>query len=108
MNNEQTVKRGIAKWGAFNSVVDGTNLILELEQERKHFTPPEFDEEVIINNENKLKKALATKSVINITYYINNETHNIKGVITKLDSIKKEIVLTNHQTISFYQIIKIT
>ena len=107
MNEEYNIKRGIAKWAAFNSVVNGSNIILELEQERKHFTPPEFDEEVIINNENKLKKALATKSVVNITYYINNETHNIKGTITKLDSIKKEIVLTRGKTISFYQIINI-
>lgn len=95
------------KWMPFNSVVDGNIIKNELMEQRKVFIPPEFDEEVILNNEIKLKKALATKSTVNITYYVNNKTLNITNTIIKLDSIKKEIVLANHQTISFYQIIKV-
>lgn len=100
--------RELVKWAPFSSVVNGNSLKEELIKERKIFIPPEFDEEVILNNENKLKKALATKRMIKLTYYIENDTKEIKGVIVKLDSIKKEIVLANHQTISFYQIIKVT
>ncbi len=100
--------RELVKWAPFSSVINGNSLKEELVKERKIFIPPEFDEEVILNNEVKLKKALATKRIINITYYIKNDTKEIKGVIVKLDSIKKEIVLANHQTISFYQIIKIS
>lgn len=100
--------RELVKWAPFSSVVNGNSLKEELIKERKIFIPPEFDEEVILNNENKLKKALATKRMIKLTYYIENDTKEINGVIVKLDSIKKEIVLANHQTISFYQIIKVS
>ena len=100
--------RELVKWAPFSSVINGNIIKEELIKERKVFIPPEFDEDVIINNEIKLKKAYATKRMIKITYYLENDTKEIKGIITKLDSIKKEIVLANHQTISFYQIIKIS
>ena len=100
--------RELVKWAPFSSVINANIIKDELIKERKVFIPPEFDEDVILNNELKLKKALVTKRPIKITYYLENDTKEIKNVITKLDSIKKEIVLANHQTISFYQIIKIS
>lgn len=100
--------RELVKWAPFSSVINGNIIKNELIKERKVFIPPEFDEDVILNNELKLKKALVTKRPIHITYYLENDTKEIKSIITKLDSIKKEIVLANHQTISFYQIIKIS
>ena len=94
--------RGMKKWRPFNSVVPAKELL----KKNINVSLPSLSKDEIEEFEEKIKASLYTHSLIEITYYENNELKTISDYVIRLDPIRKNIYL-NNTTINFRQIYKI-
>ena len=99
--------RNEVKWNPFNSLINGTKIIKELNNEHQKISKPILSEDQLNEISQKLIEALTTKSLINIKYYENGEFHNLKGIINYFNKQKNSITI-NYNTIYLTQIIDIT
>lgn len=94
--------RNFKKWKPFNSVVP-TKALLKKDET---IEVPIHSKDELEDFEEKLKMSLYLKSKIEITYIENNTYKTINDYVIKLDSLKKNVYLTN-KTINFRQICNI-
>lgn len=94
--------RNFKKWKPFNSVVP-TKALLKKDET---IEVPILSKDELDDFEEKLKMSLYLKTKIEITYIENNTYKTIVDYVVKLDSLKKNVYLTN-KTINFRQICNI-
>ena len=94
--------RNFKKWKPFNSVVP-TKALLKKDET---IEVPILSKDELDDFEEKLKMSLYLRSKIEITYIENNTYKTITDYVIKLDSLKKNVYLTN-KTINFRQICNI-
>lgn len=99
--------RGIVKWAPFNSVINGNQLLDEINYERNRISKPILSEEQIADLEENIITAYSERSIINLYFYKNGCINIINGQITKLDSANKIITINNKTRIYFNNIIDI-
>ena len=83
--------RGIVKWAPFNSVINGNQLLDEINYERNRISKPVLSEEQIADLEENIITAYSERSIINLYLYkiitINNKTriyfNNIIDILEK-------------------------
>lgn len=99
--------RGIVKWAPFNSVINGNQLLDEINYERNRISKPILSEEQIADLEENIITAYSERSIINLYFYKNGCINIINGQITKLDPANKIIIINNKTRIYFNNIIDI-
>lgn len=99
--------RGIVKWAPFNSVINGNQLLDEINYERNRISKPILSEEQIADLEENIITAYSERSIINLYFYKNGCINIINGQITKLDPVNKIITINNKTRIYFNNIIDI-
>ncbi len=99
--------RGIVKWAPFNSVINGNQLLDEINYERNRISKPVLSEEQIADLEENIITAYSERSIINLYFYKNGCINIINGQITKLDPVNKIITINNKTRIYFNNIIDI-
>lgn len=99
--------RGIVKWAPFNSVINGNQLLDEINYERNRISKPILSEEQIADLEENIITAYSERSIINLYFYKNGCINIINGQITKLDPVNKIITINNKTRIYFNNIINI-
>lgn len=99
--------RGIVKWAPFNSVINGNQLLDEINYERNRISKPVLYEEQIAGLEENIITAYSERSIINLYFYKNGCINIINGQITKLDPVNKIITINNKTRIYFNNIIDI-
>ena len=95
--------RGMIKWRPFNSVVPSKELLRKDVQIDK----PSLSSDEVSDLEEKVKNSFYTQSIITITYFYDNKVFKTSAYVTKIDSIKKNIYLSNSKIINFRQIYEI-
>lgn len=100
--------RGMIKWAPFNSVINGNDVKKEIKEENNKIPKPTLSEEQIFNLEQEIIDSYQNQSVIELKYYKNQHIYKITGIITKIDSVTKKIVINNDFIIYFNNIIQIS
>lgn len=98
--------RNEIKWNPFNSLMNGTKIINDLDKNHQKCSKPILSEDQLAEISQKLIEALTTKSLINLKYYENGEFLNLEGIINCYDKQNNSIII-NHKSIYFNQIIDI-
>lgn len=98
--------RNEVKWNPFNSLINGTKIITDLDKEHQKFSKPTLSEDQLNEISQKLINAITTKSLINIKYYENGEFYNLKGIINYFNKTNHYLKI-NHKIIYLSQIIDI-
>lgn len=99
--------RGMVKWAPFNSVINGSEILKEINFEKCKVTKPILSEEQIRELEEKIITAYSGNILTSIYFYKNGHINIINGRITKLDSVNKIIIIDNKSKIYFNNIINI-
>lgn len=74
------------------------------EKENEYEEKKELSEETL-NELDSVFNRIEIGSIVNIKYYKNREYVEIKGIVTKIDYIKKKIILNNEKNINIADII---
>lgn len=98
--------RNEVKWNPFNSLMNGNKIINELASTKSKHSKPVLSEDQLNEISKTLIESFTTKSQINIKYYENGNTYNLKGIINFFDKFNKYIIITNKK-IYLNQIINI-
>ena len=99
--------RGMIKWAPFASVINGNEVIREIEEEQTRIEKPILSEEQIENLEETLIEAYNNSNVVEVLFYKQYHMYKITGIITKLDGATKKITINNNKTLFFSNIIGI-
>lgn len=99
--------RNKIKWAPFNSVINGSEVIKEIQEEKSRKEKPVLSEEQLEELENIIFEAFNSQSVIEVIFYKNNHFNKITGIITNIDTAKKKITINNKNSYYFSNIIKI-
>ncbi len=95
------------KWAPFNSVIHEKKILKELQMEKSKIRKPILSEDMIENLENKILDSFENQTPVEITYYYKEHLLKKSGIITKIDSISKKIVLNQNFVLYFPNIIEI-
>ena len=90
MNN---INRGIIKWQPFNAVANPSDIIKDINIEKKKTTLPILSQDTLQKIEQDILMAYYSNSIIELTYFNNGCFYKIKNKIKKIDSIYKRIYL---------------
>ena len=93
-------------WAPFNSVISGSNLMRELDLQRRKIKKPLLSDTQIEDINNLLTEALQTKGVVELKYYLNGYIYLKKGIIHNINPTK-EIIIIDNKVIHFKQVIGI-
>lgn len=95
------------KWAPFNSVINGSEVIKEIQNEKSRKEKPVLSEDQLAELERTLLEAFHNQSVVEVIFYKNNRFNKITGIITKVDTTQKKITINNKNSYYFSNIIKI-
>ena len=91
--------RGMMKWRAFNAVIPAKELLKKDEP----FHMPILSKDEISELEETIADSYYAHSEIELEFFENKKLLKIKGVVTKIDSTSKNIII-NSKKINFRQI----
>ena len=94
-------------WAPFNSVINNHDITDEIIDRGNYIKKPEYTEEQLEELEYKIINAYNSQSNISIYFYKNYKNNIINGIITNIDSIHKNIIINNKESIYFYNILDI-
>lgn len=94
-------------WAPFNSVLNGEQALNELAKEKRKINKPLLSEDQKSQLEEKIIEAFEQKDEINISYYESGQIKMVKGIIVKLDPVKRKIYLNNQISLHFSNILNI-
>lgn len=94
-------------WAPFSSVLNGSEALTELAQEKEKISKPILSDEQKMILENKIIEFFSQKDEVNIIYYESGYIKKVTGIITKLDSVERKIYLNNKLYLHFSNILDI-
>lgn len=103
----QDEERGMIKWAPFASVVDPNYLVNNICDKKNRIQKPIFTEETLYEFEELIKYSLETNETLNIEHYKNGKVYKIKESVIKIDTLSKNIYLTNNIKLHFNNIVNI-
>lgn len=95
------------KWAPFNSVINGNELIKEIKKEKSRKEKPVLSEDQLAELEKIIFEVFNNQSVVEIIFFRSNHFYKITGIITKVDTAQKKIIINNKNSYYFSNIIKI-
>lgn len=95
------------RWAPFSPVIDGEDAITEILKQKNRLAKPILSEEMLENIEESIINSYKNKITIKLKHYNNGQIKEITGIITKLDSINKKIILDNTISLYFSNIVEI-
>ena len=99
--------RGMIKWAPFASVINGNEVIREIEEEKARIEKPSLSEEQIESLEHDLIESYNNSHIVDVIFYKQYHIYKITGIITKLDGATKKITINNNKTLFFSNILAI-
>lgn len=99
--------RNNIKWAPFNSVINGSDVLKEINEEKSRVTKPVLSEDQLEEIENKIFEAMANESTIELIFYKNNHFYKTTGKITNVSPAQKKITINHKNSYYFSNIIKI-
>lgn len=99
--------RSNIKWAPFNSVINGNEVIKEIQEEKSRKEKPTLSEDQIEEIETTILEVFNNQSVVDVIFYKNNHFYKITGIITNVDTVQKKITINNKNSYYFSNIIKI-
>jgi len=87
--------RGNKKWTSL-MLVEHKKRLKELKEKEKQMEKPELDDQMKEEINLKMKLAVNKKQKIKLTYFADHSYHELKGEISKIDSVKRSIKITNN------------
>jgi len=99
--------RGMIKWAPFASVINGHQLLKEIHEEKSRITKPTLSEDQINYLEEIILEIYTSKIPATIYFYECGHIYKIEGIITKINTVTKEITINNQKNIFFMNIIRI-
>ena len=100
------MRKNMIKWKPFYSIPGLNKIIKEIEEEKNYKYVPSLSDDLIFDINQKLINSIENKSNISIKYIKNGMLYYKNGVIEKIDTIQKYILISNIR-IYFNEIIKI-
>ena len=97
----------IIKWAPFNSVINGNEIIKELNKEKNIIIKPTLSEDQLNVLNEKIFEAYTNHLKINLYIYKNFNIIKLIGFINNIN-IQKKYITFNKSYIYFNQILKIT
>ena len=97
----------IIKWAPFNSVINGSNILNEINKNRNTINKPILSEDQIELLNEKIFEAYTNHLKVIIYIYKNFNIIKLEGFINSINTIKKTITFNNSR-IYFNQILKIS
>ena len=97
--------RGMIKWAPFNSVINSKYLVFEIEKEKNKIVKPTLSEEQLEVIENNILESLINQTPLLFKIYQGGFIKELKGIVIKVDTVKKSILLDNHKNLYFREII---
>ena len=94
-------------WAPFNSVINNQDITNEILDKYSYISKPEYTEEQLEELEYKVLDAYNSQNNIYVSYYKNNKKNLVNGIITKIDSVHKCIIINNNINIYFFNIFDI-
>ncbi len=99
--------RNNIKWAPFNSVINGQDVIKEINEEKSRINKPILSEDQLEELENIILEVLSNQSTIELIFYRNNHFYKVTGKITSVNTAQKKITINNQKSYYFANIIKI-
>lgn len=99
--------RDSIKWAPFNSVINGNYIVNSIIKEKNRINKPILSEEQISEFEELIRISMINKIELLIYIYRNGYIKEIKGTVLKIETSKKQIILDDHITLYFCEIVKI-
>ena len=99
--------RGMIKWQPFDSVISSKQIVNQLVEERNRTKRPELSEEQITTIENLLFESFTNQEEILIYFYKGGKILHISGFVTALNATLHKVLLNNHSSLFFNQIVNI-
>ena len=96
----------IIKWAPFNSIINGSNILKEMNKNRSKINKPILSEDQIELLNDKIFEAYTNHLKVNIYIYKNFNIFKLTGFINNINISKKNITF-NNSYIYFNQILKI-
>lgn len=99
--------RNDVKWAPFNSVINSNEAVRELLKERGKIKKPTLSEEQIEYLERKIIDRYQSQLIASFKYFSNGQIIELSGLITKIDPINKKVIIDNHISLYFTNIMDI-
>lgn len=99
--------RNSIKWAPFNSVINGNEVIKEINQEKSRKEKPILSEDQLEELESSILEAFDNQSTVEVIFYKNNHFYKITGIITNVNKAQKKITINGKNSYYFANIIKI-
>ncbi|MDE5630800.1 MAG: YolD-like family protein [Bacilli bacterium] len=88
-------------------MLNSEEVLKKLAKEKRKINKPILSDEQIMLLEKNIIEYYERKDEITIIYYEAGQTKNIKGIITKLDPIKRKIIINDKISLYFSNILDI-
>lgn len=99
--------RGMIKWAPFASVLSGSQVLREIEEEKSRIVKPILSPEQTEELEQKIIECFNNSTLVEVLFYQQYHIHKITGVITKINVSAKNITINGHKTLFFTNIMRI-
>ncbi len=97
--------RSNIKWQPFESVISTQSMLNNVLKEKNKIAMPILSEDQYNNLQNKIFTSYHNKDVVTIKYYKAGRLYKIKGSVTNIDQNNQKIIINNHFSLFFSQII---
>ncbi|MCH5167241.1 MAG: YolD-like family protein [Erysipelotrichales bacterium] len=99
--------RGMIKWAPFASVINGNEVLREIDEEKTRIEKPSLSSEQIEYLEYDLIESYNNSNIVEVIFYKQYHIYKIEGIITKIDGVTKKITINNNKTLLFSNILAI-
>lgn len=88
-------------------MLNGQEVLKKLAEEKNKVAKPTLSDEQKMQLEEKIRCFFEQKENVDILYYEAGQTKTLTGIITKLDPIKRKIIINNKISLYFSNILEI-
>lgn len=99
--------RNNIKWAPFNSVINGSEVLKEIQEEKSRKEKPVLSEDQLEELERTIWEVFNNQSVVEVIFFKKNHFNKTTGIITNVDTVQKKITINNKNSYYFSNIIKI-
>lgn len=99
------MNREYVKWQPFSAVIPSSNMINDVLKEKNKIKMPILSEDQNRELQNKMLTFYNNEETITVKYYRAGKLYKLEGKITNIDQNTHKIIINNHFSIFFSQII---
>lgn len=99
--------RGMIKWLPFDSVTSSKKMVHSIMKEKNKITKPVLSEEQIKEIERGILEGFHNQNILRIVYFYRGSYQIKQGLILDLQENQKKIILEDHSSLYFDQIVQV-